>query len=93
MQRLLVKNSFDAAKRSEIALSKLYDSTVPILILLGNSKEEVLQLRSYLEGGDESSAKIKNKAETSKHAKAIGMFSDAWNKEIRVFCNAHGVST
>ena len=91
----LVKIRLDNEKRSEIALSRLFDSTIPILILLGNSEDYVLRVRSQITGGAEWTKKREIGITTSSReyfdnwGKGIGLFTEAWNQEIRVFCSQY----
>lgn len=92
----LVKTTLAATKKIEAADSRLYDSTVPILILLENKTEVVLRLRSYITGGTEwvKASKDESKYLSSAYQKqwgeAMELFSEAWNKEINAFCNSYG---
>ena len=91
----LVKIRLDNEKRSEIALSRLFDSTIPILILLGNSEDYVLRVRSQITGGEEWTKKREIGITIHSHeyfdnwGKGIGLFTEEWNQEIRTFCSQY----
>lgn len=92
----LVKKTLAATKKTEAADSRLYDSTVPILILLENKKEVAFKLRSYITGGTEwvkaskDESKYLSPAYQKQWGEAMELFSEAWNKEINAFCNSYG---
>ena len=89
-QRSLLKEN-DAHNIAEAeALSKLYDATMPILMLLGESPEEVRKWRSVISAGiDWRPGEV-----LSPHNRgwdiAISMYSSARNPEIDAFCDFQG---
>lgn len=91
----LMKIYTDNQKRSEIALSRLFDSAIPILILLGNSEDKVLRVRSQITGGEEWTMRLESAMRTVSHeffdnwGKGSIFF---WNKEIPVFCSQHATN-
>jgi len=90
-----VKIHIDNGKRLEVAQSRLFDSTMPILILLGNSEDCVLRVRSQITGGEEWTKKREIGITIHSHeyfdnwGKGIGLFTEEWNQEIRTFCSQY----